>query len=174
MMPPAVDIHDVAIILGARADADGEPSPAMRRRVSHGVSLILNGQARNLLMTGGATSGRVTEARLMCELARSQGIDASRIVLEERARNTIENALYSKAILSERNWRRALVVTDSFHLPRAWYVFRRLGVSVAMAAVRPATPSRQWWLAHGREIAALPWTILRVEALRIRPRESGG
>jgi len=29
--------------------------------------------------------------------------------------------------------------------------------------VRPLAPTAEWWLAHLREAAALPWTVLRVE-----------
>ena len=64
--------------------------------------------------------------------------------------------------------RRVLVVTDAFHVPRSRYIFARLGLEVTVAGVYPAHLSAQWWLAHLREAAALPWTMLRVEAFRLR------
>lgn len=169
MSPPPVDAYDVAIILGARLRADGEPSPAMVRRVGHGVQLLQAGRARSLLMTGGDTGGGITEARAMAALAERAGVAPAVIHLEERARNTIENALFSAPLVRRAGWRRLLVVTDSFHRPRAAYIFRRLGLDVAMAGVHPDRPSGQWWMAHLREVAALPWTVLRVEAFRLRP-----
>lgn len=168
MIPPAVDAYDVAIVLGARLRPDGGPSPALARRVGHGVALVQAGRAHALLMTGGATSSAVPEARVMRELALAAGVPGALVHVEEQARNTIENALFSAPLVRQRGWRRLLVVTDSFHLPRTRYIFARLGLAVALAGVRPARPSAQWWLAHAREAAALPWTMLRVEALRLR------
>lgn len=168
MTPPAVDAYDVAIILGARLRPDGGPSPALARRVGHGVELVRAGRAGALLMTGGATSAAVPEARIMRRLALDAGVADALVHTEERARNTIENALFTAPLVRQHGWRRLVVVTDSFHLPRTRYIFARLGLAVAVAGVRPARPSAQWWLAHAREAAALPWTMLRVEALRLR------
>lgn len=170
MSRPKVDAFDVAIILGARLRADGSPSPAMVRRVGHGVHRLREGRAGALLMTGGETGAGITEARAMAGLAEAAGVPAALIHLEERARNTIENALFSAPLIRRHGWHRLLVVTDSYHCPRAAYIFRRVGLEVAVAGVRPAQPSAQWWLAHLREAAALPWTMLRVEARLLRAR----
>ena len=167
MSPPAVDAYDVAIILGARLRPDGSPSPALERRVRHGIALVQAGRAAALLMTGG---GVRPEAPVMRDLAVAAGVPADRVHVEARARNTIENALFSAPLIRAAGWRRLLVVTDSFHRPRAAYIFRRFGLDVAVAGVRPEQPSGQWWLAHLREAVALPWTMLRVEARRLRAR----
>ncbi|HLO76816.1 MAG TPA: YdcF family protein, partial [Magnetospirillum sp.] len=57
--------------------------------------------------------------------------------------------------------------TDSFHGPRAAYIFRRFGLAVTVDTVRPEAPGLRWRIAHLREAAALPWTMLRVEARRL-------
>lgn len=168
MSPSSVDAYDVAIILGAALRDDGSPSPAMARRVARGVELLRRGRAAALLMTGGATTTAVPEARMMRDLALAEGVDAARVVVEGRALNTIQNALFCRPLLRRHRWRRVVVVTDSFHVPRAAYIFRRFGLRVRVEGVRPARPSAQWWLAHLREAAALPWTIIRVEAFRLR------
>ena len=173
MSHACVDPYDVAIILGARLRADGTPSPALLRRVGHGVALLRRGQAGALLMTGGATAPLATGAPMaaapaMRALALAAGVDPDCVHVEDRARNTIENALFSAPLVRARGWRRLVVVTDAFHVPRARYVFRRLGLPADWAAVRPARPSVHWWLAHAREVAALPWTVWRVEAALLR------
>lgn len=168
MSGSAVDAYDVAIILGARLRDDGTPSPALARRVGRGVELIHAGRAGALLMTGGVTGAAVSEARVMRELAVAAGVPAALIHLEERSRNTIQNARFSAPIVREQGWRRVLVVTDSFHCPRTAYIFRRCGLAAAITGVRPDAPAAEWWLAHMREAVALPWTILRVEAQRLR------
>jgi uncharacterized SAM-binding protein YcdF (DUF218 family) len=119
-------------------------------------------------MSGGPTSPAGTEAAVMRDLALAAGAEAGRISLERRALNTIQNALFCRGILCRHGWRRVLVVTDAFHVPRSRYIFARLGLAVTVTGVRPARPSAQWWLAHLREAAALPWTMFRVEAFRLR------
>jgi uncharacterized SAM-binding protein YcdF (DUF218 family) len=174
MNPRAVDSYDVApydaaIVLGARIQDDGTPSPALSRRVGHAVDLLRSGAVRALLMTGGATTSPIPEAHVMRDLALAAGARADAVHMETRALNTIENALFTAPIAQGHGWRRLLVVTDTFHVPRAWYVFRRFGLPAAMAGVKPEAPSVDWWLAHGREAAALPWTVLRVEARLLLP-----
>lgn len=169
-MPP-VEHHDVAIVLGARIMADGNPSPAMVRRVRHALDLLQGGRVRAMLMTGGATTHDQPEAIVMRDLALSWGAEPAQIHVETQARNTIENARLVAPLLHANGWSRPVVVTDSFHLPRAWYIFRRFGLRVRMAAVWPERVSRDWCLAHLREMAALPWTVMRVEwSLLRQPR----
>lgn len=170
MSRSAVDAYDVAIILGARLHDDGTPSPALARRVAHGIGLAQGGVARALVMSGGPTSPAGPEARVMRDLALAAGIAPERVVVEDCALNTIQNALFTAPLIRRHGWRRVLVVTDSFHVPRTRYIFARFGLAVTVAAVRPDRPGAQWWLAHLREAAALPWTVLRVEALRLRQR----
>ncbi|MGE5476441.1 MAG: YdcF family protein [Bacteroidales bacterium] len=171
MSRASVDSYDVAIILGARLRDDGTPSPALVRRVGRGAALVAEGRAGALLMTGGLTGADVSEAQVMRDQALAAGVPGHLIHLEERARNTIENALFSAPLVARMGWRRLLVVTDSFHTLRTTYIFRRLGLPVAVAGVRPRHPSGQWWWAHAREAAALPWTVLRVEAGLLRAAE---
>lgn len=163
-----VESYDVAIVLGAKIEADGTPSPAMARRVSHAVELLRSGRVGALLMTGGATTSPTPEAWIMRQLALDAGTPPEYVHVEDRALNTIENALYSAPLVHAHGWNRLVVVTDSFHLPRARYIFRRFGLRVAVAGARPERPTRDWWLAHLREAVAIPWTILRVERALLR------
>lgn len=155
---------DVVIVLGAKARPDGTPSAAMERRVKAACAVVTDGLARHVLFSGGPVAHPRPEAWIMRDLAVLWGMSADLMVIEARSRNTIENARFSIPLVRERAWRRVAVVTDGFHVPRALYVFRRFGLK---AEGIPAYPSgrggRRWWLAHFREAAAMPWTILRVE-----------
>lgn len=166
MWRPAVDSYDVAIVLGARLADDGTASPALVRRVVHGVELLHAGVVGALVMSGGPTSPAGIEAETMRAMAVAAGVETARVMVEGRALNTIQNALFCRPLLRRHGWRRVLVVTDAFHVPRTRYIFARLGLAVTVTGVRPSRPSAQWWLAHLREAAAVPWTVLRVEAFR--------
>ncbi len=56
------------------------------------------------------------------------GIPADRIILENRSRNTFENARYSWELCRRKGYRRPLVVTHAAHMPRAMFCFRKLNV----------------------------------------------
>lgn len=148
---------DVIVVLGAALRPDGGPSPALERRVARGVRAFRDGLADHLLMSGGAARHPTPEAEAMAALALAHGVPAERIVLEPRSANTFQNALFSGAIMAERGWRRAAVVTDPFHMRRALFVFRRLGIPAIGLRVegRFGEAPWRWYAAYLKEMAAL-------------------
>lgn len=140
---------DAVVVLGAKPAGPGEASAAMRRRVAHAVGVM---QARGipcLIVSGGVTGDPPSEAVIMHDLAIRLGVAAEFIIVEDRSRNTFENAVFTAREMRGRGWRRLLLVTDAWHMPRARYVFRRLGIAADGAAVpRPADLSRRAWLLH--------------------------
>lgn len=146
---------DAAIILGARL-------PAMRRRVAHGAALFHAGRVRHLLLTGGAPDGGEAEAAVMRRIALGLGVTADRIVVEDCARDTIDNVRLSLPIIEHCGWKRLVLISDGYHLPRALYVCRRFGLAVAASAA-PRPSALGWLAAAAREAVALPVYVLRVE-----------
>src|SRR5947209_5869089 len=89
-------------------------------------------QAR-IVFTGG--SGRiiydgVTEASLAARLFESFGIAKERIVLEDKSRDTDENARFTKNLLQPKPGERWLLVTSAHHMPRSIGTFRAAGFPV--------------------------------------------
>ena len=137
---------DAVVVLGAAMAAPGVPGPALRRRLEHGVTAFFAHDAAHLLVSGGIVGPPPAEAHMMRDLALARGVAAERIIVEDMARNTFENAVYAGRIMRERGWSRVIIVTDSHHLPRALYVFRRLGLKVTGEGVpRPSGTSRLSW-----------------------------
>ncbi len=132
--PPASPANasraDAVVVLGAAVTEAGVAGPALHRRLTHGVSVWKQRDAAYLLVSGGVGRPPPAEAEVMRALAIEMGIPPERIVVEDRAVNTFENAVYCGRIFHDRGWRRLVVVTDRFHLPRALFVFRRLGLPV--------------------------------------------
>ena len=54
--------------------------------------------------------------------------------IEDRSRNTSENALFSAEMLSNENIRSVMLVTHAFHMRRAAEAFEQLGIRVVPAA----------------------------------------
>jgi uncharacterized SAM-binding protein YcdF (DUF218 family) len=93
--------------------------------------LLRSGRCRNAILSGGGEPGDpVNEAHVLGKQLQDWGIDASRIVLEDRALNTRENAVESARIARERGFRTLVVVTSAFHMPRALDCFRAVGLEV--------------------------------------------
>jgi uncharacterized SAM-binding protein YcdF (DUF218 family) len=69
----------------------------------------------------------ISEATVLRDFLRDQGLDEARVIFEDRARNTHENALLAKARAApepRERWRR---VTSASHMPRAVGCFRQVG-----------------------------------------------
>jgi len=58
------------------------------------------------------------------------GIPRTRVALEERSRNTAENAIFSKELVQPKPGERWLLVTSAAHMPRAVGCFRQVGFAV--------------------------------------------
>lgn len=77
------------------------------------------------LMLGGEGDGD-TAPRLLEAL----GVAPERMVLETRARNTHENALFTREMVAPRPGETWLLVTSAFHMPRSVGLFRKAGFEV--------------------------------------------
>jgi uncharacterized SAM-binding protein YcdF (DUF218 family) len=86
--------------------------------------IVFSGGSGALIYDEGA------EAPLALRLLESLGIPRARITLEDRSRNTVENAVLSKAIAQPKPGERWLLLTSAHHLPRAVGVFRKAGFPV--------------------------------------------
>jgi uncharacterized SAM-binding protein YcdF (DUF218 family) len=80
--------------------------------------------------SGALLFGEGKEAEFAVGLLENFGIARARILLEDDSRNTVENALYSKAIASPKAGERWLLVTSAYHMPRSIGVFRQVGFAV--------------------------------------------
>jgi uncharacterized SAM-binding protein YcdF (DUF218 family) len=97
--------------------------PALAKRYP-AARIIYSGGDAGLLVHHGS------EADVVVELFESLGVPASRLTLEDRSRNTIENAIYSKALAKPKPGERWLLVTSALHMPRAIGAFRQAGFAV--------------------------------------------
>ena len=131
---------DAIIVLGYKADSDGNPTPRELARITEGVHEYMRGVAPRLILTGGAASNRFVEAQVMARVAEAQGIPASAIFVEPKAQDTIENACFATRIMEAHGWKSAEVVSSSYHLPRAAMIFNQLPIEWRTHAAPPLEP----------------------------------
>jgi uncharacterized SAM-binding protein YcdF (DUF218 family) len=72
----------------------------------------------------------LTESDVARNLFRSLGVDTSRIVFEDRSRNTCENAIYTAHIMNPVQSQTWALVTSAMDMPRAVGAFRKAGFRV--------------------------------------------
>jgi uncharacterized SAM-binding protein YcdF (DUF218 family) len=103
-------------------------------RLLQGMRLLRIERAPLLVLSGGIKNSwgksDVTEAARMKSLALEYGVESGAILLEERARNTYENALFTWDLLQEQGVQQVLLVTSAAHMLRAAAVFRSQGLEV--------------------------------------------
>ncbi len=140
--PPSLDGGPAPagiVVLGGAIDqvvgaARGEVSlREAAARLTMGAALARRFPGAELVYTGGSNAlvaqvgGEAEDAR---RLWIALGVDPSRIVIEDRSRNTEENAVLTRDLLHPRPGQRWLLVTSAFHMPRSVGLFRAAGFDV--------------------------------------------
>ncbi len=118
---------DVVIVLGTEVAPDGEPSVRLAGRLQTAAELVRNGRARVVLVSGdgGGASGDETDA-MTRYLTGRLGIDPRRVVADPYGLDTYDSCLRARYVYGIT---RALIVTQSYHLPRAVALCRQVGLA---------------------------------------------
>ena len=152
-------------MLGAAVHRGGVPSPALRRRIVRGVAAFQAGRAESLIVTGGMGRHAPTEAEVMSRIAREMGVPEAAIVVERQARNTHESARICSSLMRRRGWRRALIVTDGWHLARSLLAFRAYGIEAegdSAGGGRDEVGYPLWLQYAAREALGYAWYAMRL------------
>ena len=84
-------------------------------------------------------AGLPAEANLLAAQAVSAGVPFSCIVIEDKAQNSIENALNCLPILQHKNISHIVLVTSDYHMPRCRLLFELVlqgtGIELSWAEV---------------------------------------
>jgi uncharacterized SAM-binding protein YcdF (DUF218 family) len=130
---------DGIIVLGASIEADlsaAHGTPVVRSspdRIIAAAALAHRYPNARIIFSGGSAnliSNDAREADFAGAIFESLGIDKSRLIMERRSRNTLENAEFSKALVAPKADERWLLVTSAFHMPRSVGLFRKAGFAV--------------------------------------------
>src|SRR5262245_7453147 len=82
------------------------------------------------VFTGGSIeliNDRDTEADIVRRIFARIGLDTTRIIFEDKSRNTFENAQFSYVLLNPQPEEQWIMITSARHMPRAVGTFRRVG-----------------------------------------------
>ena len=132
--------HDAVIVLGAALVGDQIPQGFQNRLDTALIYLAQNPDAIVVVSGGQGPTETIPAAYAMKRYLAANGIDPSRIIMEDRAASTFENFLFSQKLLTDRLGTldfSVVYVTNDFHLLRA----RLLAWSVGINGEGLAAPS---------------------------------
>jgi len=144
---PSEDEKRIAIVFGARVFADGRLTNSLYDRVLTGVELYRAGRVKKLLMTGDRKDDSYDEPSAMKKMALELGVAESDIVLDNDGKRTYDSCYRAKEIFEIK---KAILVTQDYHQPRALYLCNNLGVeSIGITANRRTYDREDYY--HFRE-----------------------
>lgn len=135
---PATDsakIDGIVVLGGAIGSGRGQVrfSEAASRMTS-AAALAKKHPNAKLVFTGGSTNliaaVTQTEADSAAQFFAQMGIDPARVILENKARNTYENGVFTAKFIAPKPGERWVLITSAYHMPRAMGVFRKAGLSL--------------------------------------------
>ncbi|MFN8668190.1 MAG: YdcF family protein [Gemmatimonadaceae bacterium] len=114
----AARASDAIVVLGA-AQYDGRPSPVLRARLDHALSLWKRGLAPRVILTGGKGSGDTTsEAAVGRVYLLRRGVPDTAMLMENQGRSTAESLGGVARLASTRAIKDVILVSDPFHMMR--------------------------------------------------------
>ena len=101
------------------------------------AKILISGGVGTVLLEGEGDAD--TAARFLAAV----GIPRERLILENKSRNTAENAEFSKNLVAPKPGENWLLVTSAFHMPRSVGLFRKVGFQVIPWPVDYRTSGRE-------------------------------
>ncbi|WP_418888583.1 YdcF family protein [Mycolicibacterium neoaurum] len=129
--PAGKDFSKPAIvILGYGLTPDGWMRPILFTRVLTGLAVAQAFPQSPIIVTGGNPRQGRTEAGEMRNLLQMLGFPANRIILEDKANSTVQNARFSVPLAKKADTSGIILVTSSTHQDRADTNFVDAGANV--------------------------------------------
>ncbi len=116
--------YDCVLVLGCGVWGD-RPSHMLEDRLLVGIELCKNGASEKLLMSGDHGRDEYDEVNVMKKFATDRGLDSEDVFMDHAGFSTYESMYRARDIFKAK---KVLIVTQEYHLYRAIFVARRLGL----------------------------------------------
>ena len=116
---------DCIIVLGCQVHPDGNPSIMLNDRIQRGVELYKLGVSQKIIMSGDHGQAEYDEVNAMKQTAIDLGVDSSDVFMDHAGFSTYETVYRAKEIFGAK---RVVIVTQQYHLYRAVYIAKQLGL----------------------------------------------
>jgi vancomycin permeability regulator SanA len=116
---------DCILVLGAGVYANKYPSDMLEDRLAQGVRLYRLGVSDRLLMSGDNSKVNYNEVKVMKDFAVKSGIPSSNVFQDHAGFSTYESMYRARAVFAAQ---KIVIVTQSYHMYRALFIARALGL----------------------------------------------
>lgn len=160
-IPTETPQRQVAVVFGA-AVYNGRLSPVLRDRVDTAVALYKAGQVERIIVSGDNSSFYYDEPGSMMAYAIERGVDPADIVADRAGHRTYDTCYRAGHVFDVDS---AILVTQTFHLPRALLTCEGLGIDAVGAAADRRTYRDAGWYELRETAATLvaAWDVVRRE-----------
>jgi uncharacterized SAM-binding protein YcdF (DUF218 family) len=115
------------VTLGYALSKNGVMQPTLIERLKKTLSAANKYKSSLIIVSGGVAQQGVCESYLMKKWLVKNGISANRIIIEDRSKDTVGNALYTTQILKEnKSIKNIILITSASHIRRAISVFEEV------------------------------------------------
>ena len=116
---------DCILVLGAGVRDDGSPSHMLRDRIDTGLTLYEAAASPKLLMSGDHGRVEYDEVNVMRDRALDAGVPSADIFMDHAGFSTYDSLYRTRDIFGAK---KIIIVTQKYHLPRALYIAKSLGL----------------------------------------------
>ena len=116
---------DCILVLGAGVWDGGAPSPMLRDRLETGLAAYEAGASGRLLMSGDHGREDYDEVNVMKAYAVERGVPSGAVFMDHAGFSTYESMYRARDVFQAK---KVLIVTQEYHLYRAVYAARALGL----------------------------------------------
>lgn len=122
----ASDLADIDCIMVLGCGVyQNNPTPLLEDRLKRGVAVFQTGVSPKILMSGDHGQENYDEVNVMKQYALDQGIPEEDIFMDHAGFSTYESMCRAREIFGID---KMIIVTQKYHLPRAVYLARKLGI----------------------------------------------
>lgn len=156
----SVPAQRVAIVYGAGIYGDRQPSAALKDRLDVAIELYKLGKVDRLLLSGDNSFENYNEPGVMIDYARENGVPFEHIQPDYGGRRTYDSCYRAKHIFQLEE---AILVTQEFHMPRALFLCRWMGIEAngVTADLQPYARIRWFQIREIGATAQAPIDLIR-------------
>ena len=169
--PDSVPAAPVALVLGARVFPSGTPSPFLAARLDLAHRLYRDGKVRVVLVSGDNMAPEYNEPDAMRTYLIDAGMPPEAVIADYAGFDTYDSCARARRIFGVEQ---LVIVTQSYHLPRAVATCRALGVDATGVGDDSLRGSRAWRRGALRDQLACVKTVIDLATGRdpvLGPRE---
>lgn len=156
----------VALVLGtSKRRENGSPNLHFQRRIETAAALFKSGRIRHLLVSGAKSGVYYNEPRDMKAALMARGVPESAITCDFDGVRTLDSVVRAKEGFGLR---RCVIVSDGWHVPRALFIARKIGLD-AIGAACADIALEDSFKARSREWQARVLVVFDLYVLGTRP-----